>query len=240
MAILFDDGSAQWVNLGTDLPLLRNVSGMTLMAWVNPVVVVAQHIVLAVAIGPPPGTSGSSRASIEFNGTPIVIFIRNADGDVVFSASAGTMVANQWQHVGFTHNCDSKAGVIYRNGVSVGTFTSTGLTGTATSDTNSKNAAIGAQDDGAGSAFDGAIEDARVYGRVLSEAEFLTIFTSKGKDGIVAGLQGRWPMQELGEGITATRIADLSNNGISGTPTAGPVYQAGITSPRGRRSWSGG
>jgi len=238
MAILFN-GSTQWINLGTDLALLRNVSGMSLMAWIKPNVVVGQHLILAVAIGPPPGTSGSSRASIELSGTPITLFVRNADGDVAFTASAGTAVANEWQHVGFSFNCDSKAIVIYRNGASVGTATATGLTGVVTSDTNSKNAAIGSQDDGSSAFFDGSIEDARVYGRVLSEAEFLTIFTSKGKDGILPGLQGRWHMSELGEGVTSTRVADLSNSGISGTPTASPVYTAGISSPRGRRTWSG-
>jgi hypothetical protein len=44
--------------------------------------------------------------------------------------------------------------------------------------------------------FDGSIADVRVYDRVLSLAEMQSIYIAQGKDGIVNGLQGRWPLRD--------------------------------------------
>jgi hypothetical protein len=42
--------------------------------------------------------------------------------------------------------------------------------------------------------FEGRIADVRVYSRVLTENEILTMYTSKGKDGILLNLEARWPL----------------------------------------------
>ena len=50
---------------------------------------------------------------------------------------------------------------------------------------------------------DGSVADVRCYGRQLDQAEIQTIYTSKGKDGIVDDLLARWPFNHDDIGSTA-------------------------------------
>ncbi len=87
-----------------------------------------------------------------------------------------------------------------------------------------------------GNFFDGDLDDARIYkGRALSAGEIQTIFASKGHDGIVQSLVGRWMMNELEIGATAAGagvVRDSGPNGLNGTPTNTPTYSAGELSFR--------
>jgi len=246
MAILFVLASSQSINLGLDLPLLNGATACSLMGWLRPTTLpggIAR--VLSIGFGPPPGSTTSSRASLGGSGTSINVSVRNLDGDSVSTNNSPTapLVAGVWQHVGFSYDCNTKLITYYYNGVSQGGNTALNATGTVMSSTNSKSAAIGAGADAATNFTNGDLEDVRVYNRLLSEAEFMSIFSAMGKDGIVFGLQGRWHMRELGEGVSVTNVRDLSNSGISGSPSATPpTYTSGsgssITSPRSRRVWS--
>jgi len=153
--------------------------------------------------------------------------------------STGTLAANVWNHIGISFDCPTRLCTTYINGVDAGSGTFTNSTGANFSSTNSKNASIGSGNDGIDVFFDGDIEDARVYNRVLSANEFMSIASGKGKDGIVQGLQGRWHMREQGEGVTVTAVSDLSNSGIAGSPSATPpsYSTSSISSPRSRRPW---
>lgn len=84
---------------------------------------------------------------------------------------------------------------------------------------------IGNRPDLVGFNFEGAIEDLRFYGRALSGAEVATLHATQGRDGIVAGLRARWPMQgEIGVVPPAGTIEDISGNANQGTQTGGVVY----------------
>lgn len=77
--------------------------------------------------------------------------------------------------------------------------------------------------------LDGTLWDLRVYDRVLSADEALTIATARGADGIVDGLMMRLPMLEGGDGSAASgsdTIKDWSGNGHHATPTNTPTYAA--------------
>jgi hypothetical protein len=75
--------------------------------------------------------------------------------------------------------------------------------------------------------YDGRIWDCRVYNRELTESEYTTIWESQGYDIIVAGLVGRWLMNEKAPGEIATGegvILDTSGNNSNGTPYGSPIY----------------
>ena len=56
--------------------------------------------------------------------------------------------------------------------------------------------------------FKGKIADVRAYDRYLTQNELATIYSSKGKDSIVRGLLGRWPMND-------SAIGTIPGNGTS-------------------------
>lgn len=228
MAIDFEATSSQWANIGLDKTLLRNIGAWTIMAWVKIESLVAAPIV-SVAIGPPPGTSQTSRGGLEITAAgAITVLSRRLDADASIALTSGNVlaVATRYHLAGtcvYGANRDLK---IFQNASQIAS-SSTASTASNTSDTNSKCAAIAAQDDGVSSFFDGIIEDVRIYTRALSAAEIETIYASEGVDGIVDGLQARWYMREGGAGATATgasTVRDLSNNGLHATPTASPLY----------------
>jgi hypothetical protein len=71
----------------------------------------------------------------------------------------------------------------------------------------------------------GFIDDVRVYNRILTEAEILTIYACRGCDNINNGLQGRWLMDEGAEGAACGTIVDYTGN-RNGTPNGTPTYAA--------------
>jgi len=73
----------------------------------------------------------------------------------------------------------------------------------------------------------GLIEDVRIYDRVLSASEVATIYSSKGTDGIVYGLNHRWKMDEGSEEVVvgAGSVKDVGPIGLNATPTNGPKFK---------------
>jgi len=85
----------------------------------------------------------------------------------------------------------------------------------------------------------GAMEDFRIYNRVLLPEEIETIATCDGTDGILEGLQYWWPLNDGALGTSNPHPIDI----INGTDTlvvrgiTDPTYAEGITRPfrRGQR-----
>lgn len=76
---------------------------------------------------------------------------------------------------------------------------------------------------------DGKLHDARIYDRALSAAEIATIYASRGRDGIVDGRVGRWPLRERHPGQTAAgagSVRDVGPFGNHGTPAGSLTYVA--------------
>jgi hypothetical protein len=152
----------------------------------------------------------------------------------VNSSGPGAIVANTWAHVAGTYVNSTRLASLFINGAAAGTGTFTNSSSVNFSATNEKNGRIGAGVDGTANFFDGDIEDARIYSRALSLAEILTIYTSRGRDGITFGLRGRWRMNELGIGATAA-VKNSGPIGAQGTTTVSvPVYSSSVLGPRRR------
>ena len=90
---------------------------------------------------------------------------------------------------------------------------------------------IGSTPGGSGQAWNGIIDDIRVYDRVLSANEIQTIYGARGQDGIVDGLTLWYPMNEGAEGTTPSACINNTGQGFDCTALVGsPVYNydAGI------------
>ena len=61
--------------------------------------------------------------------------------------------------------------------------------------------------------WDGELYDVRIYNRVLSAAEILTLYNSRGGDSIVAGLVNRWMLDEGAAGTTMSGTGVAKDRG---------------------------
>jgi len=79
------------------------------------------------------------------------------------------------------------------------------------------------------------IWDLRVYQRLLSANEILTVYNTRGHDGIVNGLVGRWAYNELGESTAAVAgsVRDISpSQWPTSVVTSDPLYFGSPASKR--------
>lgn len=136
-------------------------------------------------------------------------------------------ISNTWTHIAGTYNETSGDQKLYINGVEEvsatpgpGAITDNGF--------GEQRLIIG--DDPDQSPWAGIADDIRVYDRELSAAEIATIFATRGTDGIVKGLVGRWIMNEGAPGTTASganTVKDLSSSDNDSEPLNGTIYRAG-------------
>jgi hypothetical protein len=231
------NGSDSRLNLGLNLPYLNGMTAASMMAWVRPDVTSGQHSIMAISIGPPPGTTGTSRFSMRINSGTMQATVRNQDADGASTINGvAVLTPGAWTHVATVYDAVTRRAVIYLNGEVDRIDIAGGATGTAFEATNPKNGAFGSEDDASATdLFNGLIEDVRLYSRLLSQDEIQTIIAAKGADGITTGLQFRFPLNELGTGevvVNAANLAEFTRR--NGAPLGTIVYGDSII--RGSRS----
>jgi len=79
-------------------------------------------------------------------------------------------------------------------------------------------------------AYNGDMDEPRVYDYELTEAEVQTLYGAQGKDGLAEDLRMRLPMRDDEPGQTVTSCADISGNGYDGAASNSPIYADGIMS----------
>jgi len=237
MALNFN-ASSNAVNLGLDISQTASRGAMSMSAWIFIKSQTVIRQVMSVSIGPPPGTSNLSRMDFQVvtNGA-LEVSGRSTDADAlhVFTGTAGQIALGTWYHVVGTINYTTAFHSIFINGVLANSGAPTGgaYAATTTAATNSKCAAIGSEDDISSKFWDGFMEDVRLYSRLLSDAEVMTMYATAGKDQILDGLLFRYPLFGPESG-TALGIVDLTGN-RNGTAVASPTFAAGMISPTDRR-----
>jgi len=125
-------------------------------------------------------------------------------------------------HVVCTYDSDN-TGQIFIDGV---------LDATGTGQTGSPGSAVlrlGHTTDATGQYFNGLLEDVRIYDRVLSENECMTIYSCKGTDNIKYGLLHRWTFTEGSIDTVAVdttgSIKDWGVNSLNMTPVNNPTFK---------------
>ena len=90
------------------------------------------------------------------------------------TSNSGVFTAGSWYHVAFVFNNADNTGSFYVNGVDVGNVSGLSEVGIST-----HNTLIGIDPrDASGYAFDGKIDDIRIYNRALSEQELMELFNN--------------------------------------------------------------
>lgn len=158
-------------------------------------------------------------------GRPVAEVTTNSG--MVDSTSTFTMTTGTWYHCAATWDSTSQTTKIYMNGA---LSSSTSVPGTTISNTASSQFSIGVNigvgNTGATQFLNGLIEDVRVYNRLLSANEILTISSLYGQDYITNNLLIRYMLNEgaSGTNVVVANIKDSSINKVAltnmvGTPT---------------------
>jgi len=76
--------------------------------------------------------------------------------------------------------------------------------------------------------FQGAIEDFRLYNRILNADEVQIIHACEGEDYITDGLVRWWPMNDLMDGTTVTAVTEMTAVQSGVVVNSNPTYEEGI------------
>jgi len=142
---------------------------------------------------------------------------------------------NAWHHVAVTYDSDDEDNLplIYFDGVSQ-SITQRENPITEYRDDSSYDLSIGNSDDDDRQMW-GNEEDARLYNRILSANEILTIANSYGTDGIVDGMVARYLMKAGSQGANIsdpTTLQDVGINAHDGSIVDVPQWESGLLKRR--------
>ena len=152
--------------------------------------------------------------------------------DYLQSGTLGTvtLTVGTFHHVVFVQNVTASQRLAYLDGVLVNTVNSATFAGAQVA-----NLSLGVTAGGSGQGWFGAIDDVRVYDRILSAGEVQTIFATRGTDGIFESLSLWYQLNEGSEGAAVTGPLQSIGQAGAGAPslvtvTGTPTYNfdAGI------------
>lgn len=167
------DNTNDFINCGSHHSL-GNLSPLTWTAWVNPRTIGESSSFGGVVVSK--ATDGTAFRSMGLYGVvanSLVAEIQGVTTDYRAISSANIVQFNQWQQIGMTFSLDLASPIsVWWNGRDV-TNTVTGAGGVA-GDDSAENLQIGAYRTGQ-FAFDGQIDDVRIYRRRLTDGEMLLL-----------------------------------------------------------------
>lgn len=232
--MLFAAASTETVAMGSGSTALANVSGATLCAWINPnsLPTPAGNSVFGLSNGV---AAGSSRAKIGVLGNGALRGngrCLDTDANQDYSGGPiGVVTTGSWQHIAATFDYPNKLIRLYYNGT-LNTTSGVVTWGTyPTSNTASLSMNIGSQHGGGSEYWDGYIDDARCYNRLLSASELLIIASARGRDKIVYGLMHRYMLVEGAPGVSAPAspvVIDVGQLRRNGTPANTPTWSTSL------------
>jgi hypothetical protein len=192
------DGTNQRVSVPTSTSLSPS-STLSVCAWIKPSATPANQRIIEKST-----TTSYSLLHVS-NGAPRFTVL--VGGSVVSATSSTVDTSGQWTQVCGTY--DGTSVRVYQNGVTTAQTAASGALGT-----DSNNVIFGFA---SGGAFNGTIDEARVYNRALSPADVATLYN------FAPGPVGYWKLDEK----SGTSASDTSGNGNTGTLTNGPMWVRG-------------
>lgn len=235
MAVLFN-GTTQFVDIA-GITSLANVDAWSITGWCRLNQLDSTRVIIDISVG----TSTGSRACLQFSPSgQLQVQARGSDSDGLEtrSSAAGLVVVGGWHHYAGCVNLNAGAGVGtmvgYIDGVQVVNEPAT-FDAATTSNTPSVSGYHGQDAAGDANQMAGALEDLRVYSRLLGPAEILSMFAQRGKDAILFGRQNQWYLKEQPSGTIASgvgTIIDIGPNRKNGNPIGNPVYEVGTVTTR--------
>lgn len=234
MSISFN-GTSQRLSIGSNRDLLRDVPGCTLMSWCD---ITTSTGGAEVIVGMLTGT-GVTRAKLSINTTgtaEIRVRALDADGGSSFITPAAVFTfPTALIHIAAAVDFTQANALIYINGV-LNSSGAVAVTKGNTSNTATGNGSIASVEAGGSAFYRGRLEDVRIYGRALGPGEIQTIWATKSADGIVNGLQARWPLADLGPNQAVLSATDISKNSFGASPIGTTInYDVTIVARQRRR-----
>jgi glucose/arabinose dehydrogenase len=161
------DGSDDYVNLGNP-PALQITGSMTISAWIHAAGFPADDAAVVSKRGGTTPIGYQLDTTVDRGPRTIGFKLSTSSGGEMTRYGATALQTNTWYHVTGVYNASARTLDVYLNGqpdngALVGTVTSSQQNSTA-------NVTIGRRASG-GYQFNGRIDDARIYDRVLSQAE---------------------------------------------------------------------
>lgn len=137
-------------------------------------------------------------------GVPRALIGDNSSVSVCIGSTALTL--NTKYHLCMTYNGSTI--LLYQDGVQIATTASTKVIGTDTTALIINGNANATNDTNIVEYFTGKVEDLRIYNRVLTPNEIVTVSNAQGRDAIVNGLVLNYTMTQ---GVSGTSIANGSS-----------------------------
>jgi chitodextrinase len=166
-AVVVNGNDASFVDLGGG-PTLQLAGSMTISAWIRPAAFpVDDAAVVSKRAG---GELGFQLdATVDTGPRTIGFKLTNASGGNMFRYGSSTLLANQWYHIAGVYNGAAGTLDVYLNGV----LDNGVLRGTITSTQQNSplNVNLGRRPGLSGFAFNGIIDEVRIYNRALTPAE---------------------------------------------------------------------
>ncbi|HRZ95363.1 MAG TPA: LamG domain-containing protein [Candidatus Moranbacteria bacterium] len=166
------DGTDDYVNCGSGASLddLHTTGGLTISAWIKPET--AGEGELGRILDKDSNFSGYWHLDVYGNNSKALQFLKDGSTDLLARSSNGVISFNKWQYVAVSWDGSTTAANahIYVNGVETGYAVQTdGVGFLSDSSLATRIAANGAAT--AGFAFDGSLDEVRIYNRALSADE---------------------------------------------------------------------
>jgi hypothetical protein len=197
--------TSDYVNCGTDASLNITTSSLTIEAWIKPTIQKTHSIVKKFL------TSGSVGYELFLanNASPnrYVSFRLNNSATYRVNSSTNYPIDGTWMHVAATYDYTAKTMKIFINGIQEGSITGPTSIGTTTNPLT-----IGSELSDFTKAFQGMIDEVRVWNVARSEADIKANMTKK-LVGNEPGLVGYWRFDET----SGTTINDETANNNDGT-----------------------
>ncbi len=208
-ALQFDNSAGEHVVVPHNVSL-SPTTALTILGWAKPV------------------TYGSGSATFveKAYGTSYILYLDSSTEGMIFSvngidctSNATIITLNTWQHIAATYN--GTVVRFYVNGVERGTCSNVGSVGTDTSDVQIGN------DDTLTTAFDGYLDDVRIYGQALTQNDILQIMrgdriakaavTPEVAGTLATNLSGWWTFDGREVNWRTGVVTDKSGQGNTGT-----------------------
>lgn len=237
-ALNFASASTQYVNAGSNA-IVDDIVNLSTCAWVrpSPSLTVYGDVVTKYTNG-----GGGWQMLLDYNSFTALLpsFYHTFTGAPGHWFATTVLPYSQWSHLCVTYNNSSTTNdpSFYVNGVLVPTYENQTPTGSASTEA-AGDMYIGAYNNAGspGELFDGVIDEARVYNRIITASEVKALYDAGSADRVNtgaaqaagtgnpdSGLVGYWKLDE-GSGTSA---ADSSTNAITaGTLTNGPTWVTG-------------
>jgi len=216
------DGSSGHIRIA-DRPNLRFTNGLTLEAWINPVLGIGRH---QAVIGKwdnvlAAGTQKTFSFSVETLGRLYLYVSGNGEDSITgFALSSNSLPAGQWSHVAGTY--DGSSVRVYINGVLQGQVAYNQGIFPGTNDMAIGGVVGGSPLGVVTTPFVGAIDEPAVYNRGLSSAEILAIYNAGSAGKCPTGIRPSILTQPQSLTLNAGTNANFS---VTATGTAPLAYQ---------------